>query len=138
MKPRFPVRFHIAAAVAALLPLWGAVAFYDVQKIYNALGDPYMVDAQAPRFRGLAAEVPEDAVLGYISNADPASALAGALRYSAQYTLAPRLLREGPGPVRTLGNFTHPLDYAAFGATHGLRVERDFGNGVVLFRKERP
>jgi hypothetical protein len=138
MKPRYPVRVHIAAALAAVLPLWGAAAFYEAHKIHRTLGDPYMVEAQATRLRGLAAAVPGDAMLGYLSNAEAGSALAQGLFFSARYTLAPRLLREGPGSHWTLGNFTQPLDYAAFGAPHGLLVERDFGNGVVLFRKERP
>lgn len=112
--------------------------FFESENARNkAQRDPYMAGAQDARFAALAEAVPQDAELGYLSDAEAGSVLAQTLLYGAQYALAPRLVRDGAGPLWTLGNFTRPLDYAAFGAPHGLKVERDFGNGVVLFRKER-
>jgi hypothetical protein len=35
-----------------------------------------------------------------------------------------------------LGNFTRPADFAAAGRSQGLRQQQDFGNGVVLFRRD--
>jgi hypothetical protein len=54
----------------------------------------------------------------------------------AQYVLAPRLIEKGATDDRVIGNFTRPADFAALGQSYRLRLERDFGNGVVLFRKE--
>jgi len=55
---------------------------------------------------------------------------------SAQYVLAPRLVARGAAQEWVVGNFTRPGDFAAVGRSRGLRLEQDFGNGVVLFRKE--
>jgi hypothetical protein len=38
-------------------------------------------------------------------------------------------------PGWVLGNFSQPVDYAGFGAKRGLTLARDFGNGVVLYRR---
>jgi hypothetical protein len=71
-------------------------------------------------------------VLGYLTDDEPV----GGGFVSAQFYLAPRLLQESATHDRVLGNFAKPADYAAIGRRHGLRVERDFNNGVVLFRRE--
>jgi hypothetical protein len=52
------------------------------------------------------------------------------------YALAPRLMtRSADGPEWVVGNFSHPLDYAAAGRQHQLELVKDFGNGIVLFRR---
>ena len=80
---------------------------------------------------------PENAILGYVTDVDDIQPLASAMLFSAQYTLAPRLLQKGAASRDlVLGNFTKPADFAAFGQQRGLKLERDFGNGVILFRKE--
>ena len=99
--------------------------------------DPYKVADQASRFASLRASVPENAILGYVTDVDDIQPLASAMLFSAQYTLAPRLLQKGAASRDlVLGNFTKPADFAAFGQQRGLKLERDFGNGVILFRKE--
>ena len=52
----------------------------------------------------------------------------------AQYVLPPRLVVRGAGREWVLGNFTRPADFAAFGRSRGLELQRHFGTGVVLFR----
>lgn len=125
------------AAIAALLCLWGSFASYgvesDLQKEYR---DPYLVAAQFTRFGGALASIPENAEIGYITDARPGSAADSGMFLSAQYVLAPRLLRRGAREEWVLGNFTHPADFATVGRSQGLRLQQDFGEGVVLFRKE--
>jgi hypothetical protein len=55
------------------------------------------------------------------------------------YALAPRLVtRSADSHEWVVGNFSHPLDYVAAGAAHRLELVKDFGNGIVLFRRRRP
>jgi hypothetical protein len=46
-------------------------------------------------------------------------------------------LQAGAAPERVLGNFTKSLDFQSFGAQYGVRVKCNFGEGVVLYRKEK-
>lgn len=124
--------------LAALLPVWGAFAYYREESAYQrAYPDAWRVQAQVRRFAAFRSAVPENAVLGYFSNAQPGSALDQQMRLSAQYVLAPRLLETGTRPELVLGNLTGSADGAAIGRARGLRVERDFGDGVLLYRQKR-
>ena len=53
---------------------------------------------------------------------------------AALYTLAPRLLEKRTDSSQVLGYFTRPADFAVVGSQYNLSIERDFGNGVVLYR----
>ncbi len=141
MKPaseraQYPLSVTVGITVAAVLCLWGAAETYAFESAYQQQNrDPYMISAQFVRLGPVESAVPGNAVMGYISDAQPGSAADSALLLSAQYVLAPRLLSRGAGQQRVLGNFTRSADFAAVGRAHGLRVEQDFGNGVVLFRR---
>ena len=80
--------------------------------------------------------MPAGAILGYLTDVPAEDNLAATMFFSAQYALAPRLLQKGDSFDAALGDFTRPGDFAALGRQHGLRLERDFGNGVALFRRE--
>ena len=73
--------------------------------------------------------------MGYLTDAPEGSVADSALLTGAQYVLAPRLLARGTDGEWVLGNFTRPADFAAFGRSHGLVLQQDFGNGAVLFRR---
>lgn len=135
--------FTVSASVAlvALVCLWGSFASYGFETAYQRQNsDPYMISQQFVRFEPLLSTVPsavpEDATLGYLTDASPASTTGLAMTLGAQYVLAPRLIEKGATDDRVIGNFTRPADFAALGQSYRLRLERDFGNGVVLFRKE--
>jgi hypothetical protein len=130
----FPSRIRGATIAAALLAVWGAVENFQLESA-STLRDPYMVGVQADRFAGVMQAVPRDAIVGYISDLHDNSTGAQAMFNSARYTLAPRLLVEGTDRDFVVGNFTKPMDYAAFGREHGLQFVQDFGNGAVLYRK---
>ena len=129
----YPARLKAALLAAALLAVWGAIESYQIESESNA-DDPYMVNLQPARLAGVIETVPRTAIVGYLSDQSNSTA-ALAMFNSARYALAPRLLVDGTDRDWVLGNFTKPADYAAVGREHGLELSRDFGNGVVLFRR---
>lgn len=133
----FPFRVTFAVAVAAAVSLWGVIEHFGFEaEDQKQNRDPYRIAQQAERFEQVRSVVPEKAQLGYLTDLEPGSVAGSAAFNGAQYILAPRLLKQDTSPELALGNFARPADFAALGRGHGLGVERDFGNGVVLFRKE--
>ena len=102
----------------------------------NSQRDPYQIAAQTVRLEGVRAELPEGVQIGYLTDLDPGSIGDSSMFNAAQYILAPRILKKDTEEPQVLGNFSRPADFAAIGRRHGLRIEREFLNGVVLFRKE--
>ena len=130
---------QIGVIGAAALSLWGAVAYFGFETEFQKQDrDPYKIAAQSSRLEGVRGALPENAVIGYLTDLEKGSVAASATFNATQYILAPRILQEDTAQPLVLGNFSRPLDFAALGRQHGLRIERDFGNGVVLFRKEAP
>ena len=139
-RARFPVSVQVGVVAAAALSLFGTLKFYDSEtaaqrQIQNR--DPYMIGPQYARFSGFRQMVPENGVLGYMTDAEPGSVLATVIFDAAQYSLAPRLLQTGTTQEWILGNFTKDLDFQSLGAKYGLQTERYFGDGVVLYRKQK-
>jgi hypothetical protein len=135
----YPPRVRVGVAVAVALSMWGVVEYFGFETAYQRQSrDPYQVAAQATRLEGLPPLVPEDAILGYMTDLELGTPSAWAMFNAAQYALAPRILRQDTSQTHVLGNFAHPADFAALGRQHGLSIERDFHNGIVLFRKDSP
>jgi hypothetical protein len=123
--------------LACVLSLIGSLLYWVNESTYQRQSpDPYRIADQAARFAGLRGAVPVDAIVGYLADLPPEDTTAQVMFLAAQYHLAPRLLQKRDDYDFVLGNFTRPADFASIGRQHGLRIERDFGNGVVLFRKE--
>jgi hypothetical protein len=103
------------------------------------------ISAYERRFAELRAMLPDRGIVGYLgtpapTGASPQEANAAALlhfrRYLlAQYTLAPILLNESTEPELVVGNFDPG---AVLPPPAGLRLLRDFGDGLVLFRRSGP
>ena len=53
-----------------------------------------------------------------------------------QYTLAPLIVRNSPEHPLVVGNFLDGLPAPGFLERHGLVPLKDFGDGLVLYRKE--
>ena len=133
----YPMAAKAAVALAALLSLWGSFEYSGLESAYQQqFRDPYQVAAQFSRLERVQSAIPEKAVLGYLTDAVPGSVVGDAMFNGAQYVLAPRVLQKGVAFDLVLGNFTKPGDFAAVGRAQGLGLERDFGYGVVLFRRE--
>ncbi len=137
VSEHYPRAAIAAVAIAILLCLWGSFASYGFESDFQQQhGDPYPVTAQFTRFAAVLSSLPENAKIGYITDAPPGGVADTGMFLSAQYVLAPRLLIKGATQERVLGNFARPADFAAVGRSQGLRLQQDFGEGVVLFRKE--
>jgi hypothetical protein len=97
--------------------------------------DPFQVQVQTERFRGVMDVLPPSAVVGYMTDLEPKDRSAPIIFRTAQYTLAPRLLQPGTAQEWVIGNFSKALDFRAIGAGKGLQLVQDYGNGVVLYRR---
>lgn len=97
------------------------------------------------RFAVLRPVLPPHGVVGYLGHPEPtgptprdsnAAALLHFRRYLlAQYALAPLVLIESTEPEFVVGNFDPGGELPA---PAGLQVIRDFGDGLVLFRRAGP
>jgi hypothetical protein len=137
--PAYPMRVMIPAVAVAVLVVAASFNLYGGSKNYQkANRDAYGVAAQVERFRPAAEVLPPASAIGYLSDIPTAETAGRAAFLSAQYALAPRLLvavDSAPLPERAIGNFSKPVDYAAGGRMFGFAVERDMGNGVVLYKR---
>ena len=114
----------------ALLSLYSAVQQYTPSSAVTK--DLYGTSALQGRFGVVAAKLDPQTQLGYVSDLAPDAAT----MFGLEYVLAPRMLVKDDVPHRfVLGNFSHPVDYAAFGSARGLRVVEEFPRGVVLFER---
>ena len=135
---QYPRPVTAAIALSVLACLCGAFQSYGFETSYQQQNRvPYRIAAQFVWLAPLLAVVPENTELGYVTDAQPGSIVDSALLGGAEYVLAPRLVARDAGHDLVLGNFTQPADFAAFGRSRGLHLRQDFGNGVVLFQRER-
>jgi hypothetical protein len=103
------------------------------------------ITAHDRRFAVLRPVLPARGVVGYLGHPEPtgptprdsnAAALLHFRRYLlAQYALAPLVLIESTEPEFVVGNFDPGSDSPP---PTGLRLIRDFGDGLVLFRRSGP
>lgn len=134
----YPLAVKASIVIALVLCLLGAVEYDQFESAYQEQNrDPYLISAQFVRFGPLLSSVPQGAELGYVTDTQPGSVTDSAMFLGAQYVLAPRLLAKGAGHEWVVGNFSRPADFTAIGRNNGLRLQQDFGNGVVLFRREQ-
>jgi hypothetical protein len=137
----------LACGACVLLSLSAVLDLYQGTAEHNAQQpDPFRIGYQEPRFREVAAQLPLDQPVGYVSNLAFPELRGSAAFFGAQYGLAPRILvpfdhpRAGPF---TIGNFSADVELADI-TSHlarekGFRVIRALDSGVVLFRTpERP
>jgi hypothetical protein len=80
------------------------------------------------RYAALKASLPERGVIGYVG--EP-GALAMGDYYLAQYALAPLVVDNSPNHPLVVGNF--PASRAARPGLGGLQLQKDFGDGILLF-----
>ncbi len=122
--------------VAAALSLLIVFVVDQFERDFQPLNrDRFAVQIQPSRFRGVVETVPASAVIGYITDLDPKSTSATVIFRTAQYALAPRLLQLGSAQEWVIGNFSQSGDFQAIGAAQGLRLIRDYNNGVVLYHR---
>ena len=138
------MRTTIACAVVAVVCLFGAMDYYRKTSTRNEQRpDYYRVGYQEDRFRPVAEMVPEDEVVGYVSNVEFDTTAGGAAFFGAQYVLAPRIVVGFDNPAAgkyVLGNFSADAETSEvtseFTRNRNARVVRDFDAGVVLFERK--
>ena len=137
----YPSRVLAGVAVTATLALIGAFQFYGLLAGFSrANPDTYKIEKQHERYAAVAATLPPDTVLGYISDMPFGEAAGSAEFFGVQYALAPRLLVEDSDRHKqewVVGSFRKKPDVAEIEKTRNLRLVRNFGTGVRLFRRVR-
>lgn len=130
-------RVTIAITLAAVLCAWGAVEAYQWENVYQTqTHDPYFVRLQESRLLQVLATVPENAVIGYVTDLEPGSTSDSAAFGTARYVLAPRILERSTKPAWVLGIVAKPDKAVALGASKGLVPVSPVNNGALLYRHE--
>ncbi len=128
-------RASIAALVVTVLALLSSLTSYQIST--QLVADPFRISAAKERFSGARELLPRTTPIGYLTDM-PMRDNTGTVAYmAARYAIAPRALVPS-GKTATewaIGNFAHPADFAAIGAQSGYGIVRDFGNGVVVYRR---
>jgi hypothetical protein len=135
-------RARVALALVLLYALASGAAWIKLAATAPRRSASDEISTYERRFRDLRAALPAQGVVGYLGHPDPdgrtseereANSLLHFKRYLlAQYALAPVVLIESTEPQLVVGNFDPGT---APSAPRGFRIERDFGNGLVLFRR---
>jgi hypothetical protein len=120
----------LALLFASLITLQRYAASYSGQSV-----DTYGAAAAAERFRSVAAALPPGAALGYITDVPAHLPQRHTLWAVARYAVAPAVLHPEPKGDMLLGDVRRAGSLADLMRRERLRVHRDFGNGVYLFRR---
>ena len=131
--PVYSTALKAALIAAVFLALWNAMETFQLSSL-DRQRDPYMVAQQEERFAAVEQALPKTEIIGYVSDIDDGGPAALALFNTARYTLAPRMLVSDDKRDWVIGNFSKPPDFTALARDRNLRLVRDFGNGVALFR----
>ncbi len=139
--PSRPQAVTAVCSIVAVLSLLAAMNSYQTSSAYaQQFPDAYGAARAEVRFAPIAAQIPVNGVVGYITDLDPAGTSFAPAFLAVQYALAPRqvvlLQTSSNKPEWAVGNFSKPVDYAAAGAAAGYEVAREEGNGVILFRRK--
>lgn len=126
-----------AVFCVAFLSLAGVLDYYRMAS--DSVPDRYGVTAEQERFREAAAWLPAGAVVGYLSDLPLDEPRGSAAFFAAQYALAPRILVELTAAADrvdwAVGNYSRPPDLGHVLSKYNLKLVRDCGRGVVLFRR---
>jgi len=135
------IRAPIGALSVAALAVFASLNSYQVsQQVAERYPDAYGVAAAQQRMEGALKILPASGLIGYLSDMPLGQNAGTAAFLAAQYAVAPRALAP-VGQSQTewaIGNFSRAADFAALGAQAGLTMVRDFGNGVVVYRRTKP
>ncbi len=139
-SPAITIRALVGITSVAALALAGALDYAQFLSEYSRSADQFQMRAQEARFRGALAALPAGGIVGYVSDVPPSGVEGQARLGAAQYALAPRILvplKPGGNADWVVGSFAAPTEGPRVAAERGLIVS-DYGNGVVLFRREPP
>jgi hypothetical protein len=98
---------------------------------------PNEAASEVARFAGVIRTLPETAVIGYFSDRGYVT-LPSTPPFPIRYAFAPRMLVWFPDQAVAewvIGDFTTPQDYGRAGEKLSLQLVRNFGDGVVLYKR---
>ena len=126
---------------AFLLCLSGALSFFEEYTTAAERNpDPWAIARQQVRYAALRAELPRNSMIGYFSDVPPGKGGGSVALFATAYSLAPHLVaQDTPAvpPELVVGNFRRLPDLEQLRREQGLTLVKDYGRGVMLFRRER-
>jgi hypothetical protein len=105
---------------------------------YNrAYPDRYSIATLQERFEPVLAEIPAAASVGYVTDLSPKDVQSDVIFDAAQLALAPRVVLpiEKSASEWIVGTVLQGTDPATIATSRGLHMVRNYGNGVVLYRR---
>jgi hypothetical protein len=143
--------YRIKAGGLLLLLLTGyAVLSLLVQSIetYKDLPDKDPVTRHEERIAKLKGALPASGEVGYVTTVENEKIFAYERAFqnveylaqyvTTQYTLAPLIVRNSPELPLVVGNFLDGPPAPGFLEKYGLVPIKDFGEGLILYRRDRP
>ncbi len=136
----------ISLTIAAIYTVNASLLKPDLRiMVADAVNKNNVVSNNVLRYEKLRELLPARGTVGYLDNSyiDKQGADGGAY-FQAQYALAPVLVAGIGHNTRIIypyvvGNFRKPVNIAELASQLHLEIERNFGDGVILFRnKESP
>ena len=116
-------------------------------RLYTTLPEKDPVTIHEERIRQLKPALPASGEVGYVTTVENDGIFAAEkafrnVEYLAQYaltqyTLAPLFVRNSPECPLVVGNFIDGPPAPGFLERNGLVMFRDFGDGLILYRKDR-
>lgn len=141
---------RIKAGTILLLLLTGySVLNLFVQSLgtYQELPDKDPVTRHEERIARLKGALPASGEVGYVTTVENEKIFAYERAFqnveflaqyvATQYTLAPLIVRNSPEPALVVGNFLDGPPAPGFLEKYGLVPIQDFGEGLILFRRDR-
>jgi hypothetical protein len=126
---------------AVLNLLWQSV------RLYNGLPEKDPVTIHEERIRQLESLLPASGEIGYATTVENDRIFAAEKAFQnveylaqyvlTQYTLAPVIVRNSPEFPLVVGNFLDGPPPPGFLEKNGLAPLRDFGDGLILYRRDR-
>lgn len=143
-------KYRMTAARAILVCLAGYAVFGLLAqsiRVYSSLPEKDPVTIHEERIRQLNPLLPASGEVGYVTTVENDLIFGFEKSFTnveylaqyilTQYTLAPVLVRNSPELPLVVGNFLAGPPAAGFIERHGLVPLRDFGDGLVLYRRDR-
>lgn len=127
----------------AIILLMSALAVCTLAAYYSAVIRDARRDTSPPggiimdeqRFTGIRAILPPRGTVGYLSDTGGRRENPKAY-YLTQYFLAPVVIAPDTAHELVVANFASGSAIRTLAASHGLRGEKDFSNGVALLRRD--
>lgn len=129
-----PTRVKAATVLLALSALSVVVPEFFKAHVSGHV-PPSKITLFGRRFAELRRALPPHGVVGYASDADEGEAVWEF--YETQYFLAPALLEKSDERDLVVGNFHHTTVDADWLSNRNLVLLRDYGDGVMLFRRKQ-